>query len=133
MRTLNERNRKMNAKGFTLIEIMAVLVMIGVLAAVAVKKFNVISTTANLRLLLAGITELNSREMLVWTNQKFATGGAIDDVAVWNDLDKNLGLEYRWTVGPNAMGGTLKFESVSAALSRSPATEMTPARWARDG
>ena len=129
MRTVNFLNRNTNAKGFTLIEIMAVLVIIGILAAVAVKKFNVISATASLRLLAAGVTELNSREMLVWTNQKFSTGGSVNDTAVWNELDKNLGPNYNWTIGPNTTGGTIRFDSVIAALTRTPATDVTAARW----
>ena len=108
---------------------MAVLVIIGVLAAVAIKKINVVSDTAAMRLLKAGVTELNSRELLVWTNHKFATGGGVSDLAIWNDIDKNLGSNYNWTVAPDTTGGTLEFESISVALTRTPATDITAARW----
>jgi len=64
-----------NKQGFTLIEIMAVLVIMGVMASVAVSKINDISGTAEFRALETGIMELNAREMLYWTNAKFAPGG----------------------------------------------------------
>jgi len=72
-----------NKQGFTLIEIMAVLVIIGVMASVAVSKINDISGTAELRALGTGIAELNSREMLYWTNGKFDPGGWSGDGGVW--------------------------------------------------
>jgi prepilin-type N-terminal cleavage/methylation domain-containing protein len=115
--------------GFTLIEIMAVMVIIGVLGAVAVKKINTISDTAAMRLLKAGITELNSRELLVWTDHKFGSRGAVSDSGIYGDLDTDLGGNYRWTAGPDITGGTLEFEAAALALTRTPATDLTAARW----
>ena len=43
-------------KGFTLIELMAMMVIIGVLASVAVKKYNNINISAELRAIEAGIS-----------------------------------------------------------------------------
>jgi hypothetical protein len=108
---------------------MAVMVIIGILAAVVVKKVDAVSDSAALRLLQAGIAELNARELLVWTNHKFASRGAISDPAVWDDVDTALGARYTWIDGPADTGGTLSFESVVAALTRTPATDDTAARW----
>ena len=55
-------------KGFTLIELMAMLVIIGVMTSVVVKKYNNISVSAELRAIDVGISELNSRETLTWAN-----------------------------------------------------------------
>ena len=64
-----------NNKGFTLIEIMAVLVIMGVIISVGMHKINFITDSAEQRALETGVAELNAREMLFWTNAKFAPGG----------------------------------------------------------
>jgi prepilin-type N-terminal cleavage/methylation domain-containing protein len=125
-----------NKQGFTLIEIMAVLVIMGVMASVAVSRINDISGTADLRALDTGIAELNAREMLYWTNAKFATGGWTLDTDVTDDpgyninLNRTGGTDYTWTAGPNAAGGTLSFGSRSVPLIRTPSTNIAAARWA---
>ena len=124
-----------NKQGFTLIEIMAVLVIMGVMASVAVSKINDISGTADLRALDTGIAELNAREMLYWTNAKFATGGWTADTDVTNNLDYSTDLnrtggnDYTWTAGPNDTGGTLRFGSRSIVLVRTVSTNIAAARW----
>jgi prepilin-type N-terminal cleavage/methylation domain-containing protein len=79
-----------NQAGFTLIEIMAVLVIISVMASVATKKYIDITDVAEYRALQAGITELNSRETLTWTNQKFAPGGYTNDGDIWTAMTTDL-------------------------------------------
>jgi prepilin-type N-terminal cleavage/methylation domain-containing protein len=123
-----------NSQGFTLIEIMAVLVIMGVMASVAVSKINDISGTAELRALDTGIAELNAREMLYWTNAKFAPGGWSGnggDGGVWAVmfLNADLGSEYSWSAGPIATSGTLNFGSRSRALTRTISTNTKAARW----
>jgi prepilin-type N-terminal cleavage/methylation domain-containing protein len=121
-----------NKQGFTLIEIMAVLVIMGVMASVAVSKINDISGTAELRALETGIAELNAREMLCWTNVKFMAGGWNSDDNVLNYVDYNtdIGPEYSWPAGPDANSGTLRFGSRTIALTRTISTNTTAARWA---
>ena len=125
-----------NSQGFTLIEILAVLVIMGVMASVAVSKINDISGTAEFRALETGIAELNGREMLCWTNAKFAPGGWSGnggDGGVWAVmvLNTDLGSEYSWTPDPpNAGGATLSFGSQSIALIRTVSTNTKAARWA---
>jgi len=55
-----------NRKGFTLIELMAVLVIMSVMASVAIKKFDLLSDSASITALKTGVRELNTRETLVW-------------------------------------------------------------------
>ena len=50
-------NFNTNTKGFTLIELIAVMVILGVMASVAVKKYNFISDTASDRALQEVIKE----------------------------------------------------------------------------
>ena len=124
-----------NKQGFTLIEILAVLVIMGVMSSVAVHKINNISGTAEFRAIETGIAELNAREMLYWTNAKFAPGGwggNGGDAGVWAVmiLNTNLGSEYSWLPDPPNIGGaTLIFGSQSIPLNRSVSTNIAAARW----
>ena len=124
-----------NKQGFTLIEIMAVLVIMGVMASVAVSKINDISGTAEFRALETGISELNAREMLYWTNAKFLPrgwSGNGSDGGVWAVmvLNTDLGTEYSWIPNPPNIGGaTLSFGSQSIPLNRLASTNIAAARW----
>ena len=123
-----------NKQGFTLIEIMAVLVIMGVMASVAVSKINDISGTADYRALETGISELNAREMLYWTNAKFLPGGWSGnggDSGVWAVmvLNTDVGSEYSWSAGPIDTSGTLNFGSRFIDLNRAISTNTTAARW----
>ena len=126
-----------NKQGFTLIEIMAVLVIMGVMGSVLVSKINDVTGTADLRALDTGIAELNAREMLYWTNAKFAPGGwtAGGDNFVWTTMmvmNTDLGPEYSWSPDPPPIGGgTLRFGSQSFLLGRDPSTNIAAARWSR--
>ena len=126
-----------NKQGFTLIEIMAVLVIMGVMGSVLVSKINDVTGTADLRALETGVAELNAREMLFWTNAKFAPGGWTGnggDGGVWPVmvLNTDVGSQYSWTVGPDRItGGTLRFGSQSFNLNRSESTNTLSGRWSR--
>jgi len=125
-----------NKQGFTLIEIMAVLVIMGVMASVAVSKINDISGTAEIRALEVAIAELNAREMLSWTNAKFEPGGWSangGDNFVWTtmmSMNTDVGSEYSWTAPPNIGGGELNFGSQSMNLNRSSSENLKAGRWA---
>ena len=116
-------------KGFTLIELMAMLVILGVLVSVTIKKYSVIGDTAAFRGLQAGVSELNARETLVWAKHMFAVRGFQDDAAVWTEMDKNRGSAYSWTAGPEISGGTLLSRWQSAELNRTEATPTSAAQW----
>jgi prepilin-type N-terminal cleavage/methylation domain-containing protein len=128
---MNKTSLIPNQAGFTLIEIMAVMVIISVIISVATKKYVDISDMAQDRALEAGITELNSRETLTWTNQKFAPGGYTNDGDIWTAMttDLNLGPAYSWIAGPDAGGGTLRFGARTMILTRTVSTTIVTARW----
>ena len=119
-----------NQKGFTLVEVTAVIVIIGVLASVTIRRFDILSDSANSRALVAGITELNVRESLTWTNVKLSDGGWQEDQQVWDALDKNLD-SFTWGAGdsPDRTGGTLEFNSNSITLTRIASTTKNAALW----
>lgn len=120
-----------NQQGFTLIEIIAVLIILGILAAVAVPKFVDIASAADQRSLDYGIAELNQREAMVWSNAMLSPAGWTGDEGVFAALDPNLGTGYGWAGAPSRNGGTLRFGSATAVLSRAHSTATAAARWSR--
>jgi prepilin-type N-terminal cleavage/methylation domain-containing protein len=120
-------------KGFTLLEIIAVLVILSVLAAVAVPRYLSLDESARQRAIDAGIAELNGRETLTWSNIKITSTGYTDDAALFPILDTTLGDDYSWVGGPpDKDGGKLKFrESIEVPLARTESTDILPGSWSR--
>ena len=118
-----------NRKGFTLIELMSVLVIMSVMLSIGIKKFDLLSDTASITALKEGVRELNTQETLVWTQMKLSDTDWTSDADVFNTIDKNLGQGYRWNPGPAIGGGTLHYESRSVALVRNESTRNRVGSW----
>ncbi len=118
-----------NRKGFTLIELIAVMVIMGVMVSVAIKKFDILSDTASITAIKSGVRELNIQETLVWTQIKLSETGWTSDADVYNAVDKNLGQGYSWSPGPNISGGTLYYKSQSVALVRDESKRNSVGSW----
>lgn len=119
--------------GFTLLEIIATLVIISVLAAIAVPRYLMLDENTRQKAIDAGIGELNGRETLTWSNQKIGEG-YLGDAQLFLQVDTHLGDDYRWEEGdgPDADGGTLIFQqNTSVALTRSVSTTVRPGTWSR--
>jgi prepilin-type N-terminal cleavage/methylation domain-containing protein len=119
--------------GFTLLEIIATLVILSILAAVAIPRYISLDDSAKQKAIDAGIAELNGRETLMWSNLKISESGYRDDTHLFGQMDTTLGHDYSWEGGaPTSSGGTLRFRlSTPVSLSRNGSTSEYPAEWSR--
>ena len=118
-----------NQEGFTLIEIMATLVIISVLSSVGVQKYDQVTESASRAALEDGLAVLNSRELLTWALVKISDQGYQSDAVLFSQLDTNLGADYRWSDGPNLTGGTMQMRQASLKSARAASTETSSGRW----
>jgi prepilin-type N-terminal cleavage/methylation domain-containing protein len=121
-----------NQKGFTLVEIITVLVLLSVLYAIAVPKYIELEQNAQQKVFDGAIAELNGRESLVWANLKISGTGYQDDAQLMLVVNHNLGTDYVWQSGhPVAAGGNLTFAAKTVTLNRTLSDVSKPAVWSR--
>lgn len=115
--------------GFTLLELIVVLSLLAILAAVSVPKFIDLSANAEQKALRSGVAELNGREIMVWLNIKNSQIGWVDDATVFSQVDADLGLNYHWSPRAEIDGGKLHYKNQMVKLKRIPSTAASAARW----
>ena len=123
MRFLTKDNR-----GFTLIELMAVLVIMGVFASVAIKKYNNFTDNAIIMQFDRVERELNLREMMVFIDLRISEDGYIDDATLHGMIDYNLGVA-QWVGPASRTGGRVRIQGITRLLVRVESTNRKPAEW----
>jgi len=102
-----------NQKGFTLVEIIAVLLIMGVVLSIGAYKLVGSSVKAEASVLESVIISLNERELEAWTNLKLDTGWTSDE-DVYNNLKI---LDYEWQ-SKNQDGGIITIRDKSFSIKR---------------
>ena len=126
---MKKRHSLGNQKGYTLIELISIMIILGVLGSVAVRKYDNLTNTARERLLATVVKELNVRESLIWSNMKISSEGYTNDTHVYTALNTDLGSRVKWNPGPTIDGGTLHIESQSIVLNRTHSTNSAAGKW----
>ena len=140
--TLKIKTDMFGHQGFTLLELVAVMLILGLLASLAIPRYMSMDASASMSAIDAAVSELNGRESLIWADLKISESGydeATGDTLVWNRMKNdstnsypNLGYDYRWTAGPDQTGGTLQFKASDPfTLVRSASTKSDPANWSK--
>lgn len=129
--------------GFTLLEIIAVLVILGILATVTVQRYIKLEENNYRHAIDAAVSELNSRESRIWSKVIALSSGWTSDSNIWSEMTQNrngstdcgypdLGEDYRW-IGNKANRNGESYLSYKKGnpvrLVRIPSTEKIPARW----
>ena len=119
-----------NDKGFTLVEIIAVLIILGILATIAVTRYIDLEQNARQKAFNTVINEINARENLTWSDHKISGSGFVSDTKIFDEINYSVDPNHAWNPGdPTVNGGTIVFKGESFALSRTAATSTQPAVW----
>ena len=81
-------------RGFTLIEIILVLVILAILSSFAVPRMIDVEKNATQKVIQTIIPELNNREILMWAKIKSSNIGWIDDENLFSLTAYDLGPDY---------------------------------------
>lgn len=114
--------------GFTLIEIIAVLTILGIIGSITAERVIALDKSAFQKSYEWAISELNSREGLTWSKIKLSDTSWVDDSQLIADVNYDLGPEHTWS-SKSAGGGTLHFKGQQIVLQRLPSTSSSPGTW----
>jgi prepilin-type N-terminal cleavage/methylation domain-containing protein len=117
-----------NCNGFTLVEIIVVLVIMSVMASIAIRRVIALDSTATQKSIECAVAELNSRERLTWSRVRVSASSWINDTQLCAEMNTHLGPDFNWILMvPD--GGTLSFRGYQVLLERKPSTESESGSW----
>ena len=116
-------------RGFTLIEIILVLVILAIIASFAVPRMIDVEKNTTQKVIQTIIPELNSREILMWAKIKNSGIGWIDDENLFSLTNYDLGPDYLWKSTAEIDGGKLYFKGEEIKLDRTASTAGSPGNW----
>jgi prepilin-type N-terminal cleavage/methylation domain-containing protein len=115
--------------GFTLVEVIAALAIIAILASLSIPRVINLDDNAKQKALQSALSELNDREKLIWSKIKISEEGWIDDATLFSELDTDFGPDFKWAPSARTTGGKLHYQEQQVMLKRSPSTAASPAKW----
>ena len=118
-----------NEKGFTLIELVATMVILSTVISISFKKAVAVTSVSEQSILTIGVVELNTRESLTWFQIKLSPSGYKNDENLWAEIDTNLSTGYIWETGPTRLGGTLKYGGQLSSYNRTYSNYEQPGSW----
>ncbi len=112
-------------KGFTLVELMAVIIILGIMFAVATPKIISLSENAEVTAVNMAIVDLNGRELDSWTKAKFTN--SYSDQKMFDQTDYTL-RDHEW-ISIDRSGGSLRFKETTVRIDRRQSATHEPAKW----
>ena len=116
-------------KGYTLLELVAVMAILANLASLSVPRFIDLSASSGQKALRAAVEELNSRERMVWLNIKNSQSMWINDTTIFSQINTDLGVGYHWSPEAKIDGGKLHFKDQMIKLKRVPSAATSAGKW----
>ena len=112
-----------------MLELIAVLAILAVLAAASIPRFIDLDANAGQKALRVAVAELNGRERMVWLNIRNSRIGWIDDATTFSQIDTDLGPGHHWSPKAKIDGGKLHFKDQMIKLKRIPSTDTSAGKW----
>lgn len=117
-----------DSNGFTLVEIIAVLAILSIIASITASRVIALDTSAIQKSFEWSISELNSREGLTWSEIKMSDTNWVNDLDLFAKVDYDLGPGNKWS-SRTAGGGTLHFKGQQIEIERLPSSSSAPGTW----